>query len=125
MDGSALAGSASRQPRSPELTKISRNAYERACDNARVSRWFRNDPEPEPYAPITPKIRHVWVEFPGGHGQPAPGIVMAWRIERQPSPSLSTGWSAQVAVVWAQDRLSIEWVSAEKLRPVREVGNPQ
>lgn len=86
-----------------------------------MSRWFRNDPKPEPYAPATPKIRHVWVEHAGGHGPPGPGIVIAWRIERQPAPSLSTGWSAQVAVVWAQDRLSIEWVSAEKLQPVRDV----
>ena len=69
---------------------------------------------------MAPRIRHVWVEHAGGHGPPGPGIVIAWRIERQPSPSLSTGWSAQVAVVWAQDRLSIEWVSAEKLRPVTE-----
>jgi hypothetical protein len=86
-----------------------------------VSRWFRNDPEREPYAPIAPKIRHVWVEHPGGHGPAAPGLVIAGRIERQPS-SLASGWSAQVAVVWAQDRLSIEWVSAEKLRPVRDQG---
>lgn len=48
---------------------------------------------------------------------PAPGLVLAWRVERQPS-SLAVGWSAQVAVVWALDRLSVEWVSAEKLRPV-------
>jgi len=46
-------------------------------------------------------------------------LVIAWRMERQPS-SLAVGWSAQVAVVWAVDRLSIEWVSAEKLRPVRD-----
>lgn len=47
--------------------------------------------------------------------------MIAWRIERQPS-SLAVGWSAQVAVVWALDRLSVEWVSAEKLRPVQEPG---
>jgi hypothetical protein len=88
-------------------------------DNGWVSKWLRNDPERESYAPRTPQVRHVWVDHPGGHGPPAPGLVIAWRIERQPS-SLAVGWSAQVAVVWALDRLSVEWVSAEKLRPVRE-----
>jgi len=92
-------------------------------DNGWVSRWLRDDPKREPYAPVTPKVRHVWVEPPGGHGPPAPGLVMAWRIERQPS-SLAVGWSAQVAVVWALDRLSIEWVSVEKLRPVHEQDIP-
>lgn len=77
----------------------------------------------EPYAPVAPKTRHVWVEHPGGHGPPAPGLVLSWRIEKQPS-SLATGWSAQVAVVWALDRLSIEWVSAERLRPVTYLPDP-
>ena len=86
-----------------------------------MSRWFRDDPQ-QVYAPQAPRVRHVWVEHPGGHGSLAPGLVIAWRVERQPS-SLAMGWSAQVAVVWTLDRLSVEWVSAEKLRPVREAGD--
>lgn len=54
----------------------------------------------------------------------APGLVTAWRIERQPS-SLAVGWSAQVAVVWTLDRLSVEWVSAEKLRPAGGPADPR
>ena len=34
-------------------------------------------------------------------------IVVAWRIERQPS-SLAVGWSVRVAVVWTFDELSVE-----------------
>jgi hypothetical protein len=71
------------------------------------------------YAPEVPKIRHVWVERPGGHGEAAPGLVIAWRVERQPS-SLAVGWSAMIAVVRTLDQVSIEWVGAERLRPVRE-----
>ena len=35
--------------------------------------------------------------------------------------SLATGWSAQVAVVRAVDRLSIEWVGGARLRPAVEL----
>ncbi len=64
----------------------------------------------------------TWVEYVGapvGHGPPAPRLVIVWRIERQPS-SLPVGWSAQVAVVWALNQLSIQLFGAEKLRPVHE-----
>ncbi len=81
------------------------------------SSW--EDPGRRVHAPVTPRVRHVWVQHPGGHGPDGPGLVIAWRIERQQS-GLATGWSAQVAVVWALDRLSVEWVPAEKLRPVDE-----
>ena len=87
-----------------------------------MGKWIRPD-EPTPtFAPEAPKIRRVWVDHPGGHGRPGPGLVIAWRMERQPS-SLATGWSAQVAVVWAVDRLSIEWVGAERLRPAVELND--
>lgn len=93
-------------------------------DNGRVGLERRREPERAPFAPVTPKVRHVWVQHPGGHGPDGPGLVIAWRIERQQS-GLATGWSAQVAVVWALDRLSIEWVPAEKLRPVEERPGPR
>jgi hypothetical protein len=41
--------------------------------------------------------------------RPARRFWITWRMERRPS-SLATGWSAQVAVVWAVDRLSIECI---------------
>lgn len=72
--------------------------------------------------PEAPRIRQVWVEHPGGHGQPGSGLVIAWRMERQPS-SLAAGWSAQVAVVGSVDRLSIEWVGAKRLRPAVELND--
>ncbi|SDU90364.1 hypothetical protein SAMN04488544_1725 [Microlunatus sagamiharensis] len=92
-------------------------------DNGQVpSSW--EQPGRRVHAPVTPRVRHVWVQHPGGHGPDGPGLVIAWRIERQQS-GLATGWSAQVAVVWALDRLSIEWVPAEKLRPVDEPPGPR
>ena len=40
----------------------------------------------------------------------------------RPGPD-DAGWSAQVVVVWAVDRLSIEWVGAERLRPAVQVND--
>ena len=72
-----------------------------------MGKWISPD-EPGPtFAPEALRIRHVWVEHAGGHGKPGPGLVIAWRMERHP-PASPPGWSAQVAVVWAVDRLSVE-----------------
>lgn len=110
-----LTGSADRHRRvALELITEHHRTLVRYADG--MGTWVRPG-EPGPvFAPVAPRIRHVWVEHPGGHGQTGPGLVIAWRMERQPS-SLAAGWSAQVAVVWAVDRLSIEWVRAERLRP--------
>ena len=71
------------------------------------------------YHPVEPSARHVWVRATGEHGQPVPGVVVAW----QHTPLHNIGgspWQALVATTPFDDTLVISWFDATRLLELRD-----
>jgi hypothetical protein len=69
--------------------------------------------------PLEPDVIHVWVRGHGGHGTPTPGVVVGW----QHAPvhnATAAAWIALVATAPFSSALLVQWVSAERLIPVRD-----
>lgn len=74
---------------------------------------------PVGYHPVEPPARHVWVRATGEHGQPVPGVVVAW----QHAPLHNVGgsaWQALVATTPFDDALVVSWVDATRLLELRD-----
>jgi len=71
------------------------------------------------YHPVEPPARHVWVRATGEHGQPVPGVVVAW----QHAPLHNVGgsaWQALVATTPFDDALVVRWFDASRLVELRD-----
>lgn len=69
--------------------------------------------------PSEPEVRHVWVRGHGEYGPPQPGLVLQW----QPAPvrnATSSAWSALVLTAPFLEAVLVQWVSADRLIPIRD-----
>ena len=69
--------------------------------------------------PGEPANRFVWVRNIGNYGAPAAGIVVAW--QHTPVHNVNAAdWLALVVTNPFGDALSMGWVGAERLIPLRD-----
>ena len=65
---------------------------------------------------------HVWVRNHGDYGQPVPGVVVCW--QHSPVHTVTTSeWVALVVAAPFGTAMSLSWVGAERLLPIRDA-NP-
>ena len=69
--------------------------------------------------PTEPALRHVWVRGHGDYGSPTPGVVVSWQ-HAPVHQATAAAWLALVAQAPFGTALLVEWVSAERLIPVRD-----
>ena len=69
--------------------------------------------------PTQPDVRHVWVRGPSDLADVWPGLVISW----QPNPVhkiTESTWSALVLVAPFPGAMLVEWVTADRLEPIRD-----
>lgn len=69
--------------------------------------------------PDEPSTKHVWVLGAGGHGPPAPGVVVAWQHLPVHNAN-AAAWLALVVTTPFDDALAVTWVGAERLVELRD-----
>ena len=67
----------------------------------------------------SPKRRHVWVIGHGDYAPVQPGLVINWQHAPVHSATASS-WTALVLVAPFPDAMLIEWVSTDRLVPIRD-----
>ena len=72
-----------------------------------------------PLEPSQPDQRHVWVRGRGDHSPPWPGLVISWQHAPIHKITDST-WTALVLVTPFPGAMLGEWVSADRLEPIRD-----
>ncbi len=69
--------------------------------------------------PNEPDVWHVWVRGHGEHAPTQPGLILQW----QPTPvrnATASAWSALVLTAPFPDAVLVQWVSADRLVPIRD-----
>lgn len=69
--------------------------------------------------PTEPEIRHVWVKGHGQYAPPQPGLVINWQHSPVHKITDST-WTALVLVAPFPGAVLVQWVSADRLEPIRD-----
>ena len=69
--------------------------------------------------PKEPDARHVWVRGHGDYAQVLPGLVINWQYAPVHNATASS-WSALVLVAPFPDAILVEWVSTDRLVPLRD-----
>jgi hypothetical protein len=71
------------------------------------------------HAPQIPRGAHVWVSNHGSYGDPVPGVVVCW--QHSPVHTVTTSeWVALVVGAPFGTAMTLSWVGAERLLPIRD-----
>lgn len=71
------------------------------------------------HEPGPPRAQHVWVRNHGDYGDPVPGVVVCW--QHSPVHNVTTSeWVALVIGAPFDTALTVSWVGAERLIPIRD-----
>ena len=72
-----------------------------------------------PTEPAEPEVRHVWVRGHGQYSPVQPGLVINW--QHSPVHKVTdSSWTALVLLSPFPGARLIEWVSADRLEPIRD-----
>ena len=69
--------------------------------------------------PVEPETRHVWVKGHGEYAPTQPGLVLQWQYAPVRNAT-AAAWSALVLVAPFPEAISVRWVSADRLVPIRD-----
>ena len=64
-------------------------------------------------------MRHVWVRGHGEYAPTQPGLVLQWQYAPVRNAT-AAAWSALVLVAPFPEAVVVQWVSADRLVPVRD-----